>query len=70
MGKRPALRLATMPSWPGRPAIVCVEVLACSGVLAKAVRHQQIPLLMDDLGFEKVADTFVNSIFVDRDVWA
>ena len=61
--------LETLPTWPGRPVVLCVEVLAYAGVLAYATRDTEIPQMMDTLGYEKVADTWVNAVYVDRDRW-
>jgi FkbM family methyltransferase len=61
--------LHSLPDWPGRPVAVCVELLACAGVRAEAERDVDIPQLMDHLGYEKLADTWVNAVFVDRDRW-
>jgi FkbM family methyltransferase len=61
--------LQTMPTWPGRPVVVCVELLAFAGVLAHATRDDEIPRLMDELGYAMLADTWVNAVFVDKQRW-
>jgi FkbM family methyltransferase len=61
--------LQTMPTWPGRPVVVCVELLAYAGVLAHATRADEIPRLMDELGYAMLADTWVNGVFVDKQRW-
>ena len=61
--------LQSLPDWPGRPVVACVEVLACAGVRVEATRDSAIPELMDRLGYELLADTWVNAVFVDRERW-
>lgn len=58
--------LQTMPSWPSRPTVVCVETMTYAGDLAYASKNTDIPDLMDALGYQQHADTWVNAIFADR----
>lgn len=51
-----------------RPAVLCVETLTYTQNQT-AMKVQDILDLMDNLGYELYADTYINSIFVERSVW-
>jgi hypothetical protein len=58
--------LATLPTWPARPTVICVETTSNS-VHGRGRKNQG---LIDGLlaqGYLLYADTFSNSIFVLRE---
>lgn len=60
--------LRTLPTWPARPVVVCVELLRYAGTLADATREEGLLEDMSELGYDLVADTWVNAVLVDREV--
>lgn len=59
----------TVPSWPGRPKVLCVETVTCAGDRSQARKTGEIASVLDRFGYEQHADTWVNGIFIDRDVF-
>lgn len=51
-----------------RPKVVCVETITYSEQM-KGKRIEEIPAVMLDNNYFAYADTGLNTIFVDRDVW-
>ena len=58
--------LATMPSWPARPTVICVETTSYS-VHGRGRKSQSIVDGLTAQGYLLYADTFSNSIFVLRE---
>jgi FkbM family methyltransferase len=61
--------LQTMPSWPSKPSVLCVETMSYSEHGA-GVKLAEIGDLMVEYGYLPFADTYLNTIFVDKDHWA
>jgi FkbM family methyltransferase len=60
--------LKTMPSWPDRPSMICVETVTYSG----RRRNEKLPEIAAYLRtqeFEAFGDTFLNTIFLRTDRW-
>lgn len=52
-----------------RPAVFCVETLTYTQNQS-AIKIDEIFKLMDGAGYQLYADTYINSIFVERSAWA
>jgi len=52
-----------------RPAVVCVETVQHATERRQWAKHDGILRLMAARGYFAYADTFINTIFVDREVW-
>jgi FkbM family methyltransferase len=61
--------LQTMPSWPSKPSVLCVETMTYSEHGA-GVKLTEIGDLLVEYGYQPFADTYLNTIFVDKDRWA
>jgi hypothetical protein len=61
--------LETMPSWPSRPMVLCVETMTYSES-GGGEKLTGILDLLDGFGYQAFADTYLNTIFVDRERWA
>jgi len=60
------IKSAKFKNW--RPTVVCIETVTYS---TKKEQEKIVPLfkLLEDHGYFAYADTFINTIFVDKDVW-
>jgi FkbM family methyltransferase len=58
--------LQTMPSWPGRPSVVCVETLTYSET-GDGKKLPELGECLADEGYMQYADTWINTIFVRKD---
>lgn len=60
--------LQTLPTWPGRPAVVCVETATYSET-GGSVKLTEPADLVSEFGYVQFADTWVNTIFVREDLY-
>jgi FkbM family methyltransferase len=58
--------LETMPAWPGRPLVICVETLTYSGT-GDGCKLPALGEFLAGEGYIPHADTWINTIFVLRD---
>lgn len=58
--------LATLPTWPGRPTVICVETTSYS-IHGRGRKNQAVVDGLLAQGYLLYADTFANSIFVLRE---
>lgn len=64
--------LAILRAWDfarHRPAVFCIETADIAESRQSMVKDRDIPRLMEEAGYLLYADTFINSIFVDRSIW-
>jgi FkbM family methyltransferase len=60
--------LRGMPDWPSLPTVVCVETISFSEHGA-SLKLPEAGEILESLGYLPFADTYVNSVFVQRDRW-
>ena len=64
--------LAILRAWDfarHRPAVFCIETVDLAESRQSMVKDRDIPRLMEEAGYLLYADTFINSIFLDRALW-
>ena len=60
--------LRTMPTWGGRPAVVCVETATYSEI-GGSVKLTEPAELLGEHGYLQFADTWMNTVFVRDDLY-
>jgi FkbM family methyltransferase len=61
--------LETLPDWPERPIVFCVETARYSERTNPDARIPEVSALLRTLGYLPLADTLVNTLFADEARW-
>lgn len=52
----------------GRPEVFCIETISYS-ITGEGIKNKELIDYMKNEGYMEYADTYINTIFVDKDVW-
>lgn len=51
------------------PLVICVETISFSDVICEGVKNLSIVEFLESQGYVMYADTYINSIFIKKDIW-
>jgi len=51
------------------PLVICVETISFSDVICEGIKNLDIIRFLESQGYLMYADTYINSIFIKKDIW-